>query len=118
MEHDTEPQRNSPEAGCCDLNVEAAVRSRYSAAAERLEPQLCCAVDYDPRYLDIIPPEILERDYGCGDPSKFVRPGENCVQAAPFWLLAKDAPPGTATVVTTKASEVSEGVDLIAQPER
>ena len=49
---------------------------------------------------------------------KFVRPGENFVQVAPFWLLAKDAPLGTAKVVTAKAGEVSEGVDLIARPER
>jgi ubiquinone/menaquinone biosynthesis C-methylase UbiE len=33
-------------------------------------------VRYDPRYLEILPEEILERDYGCGDPSRFVRPGE------------------------------------------
>jgi ubiquinone/menaquinone biosynthesis C-methylase UbiE len=25
---------------------------------------------------EILPQEILERDYGCGDPSQFVRPGE------------------------------------------
>ena len=28
------------------------------------------------RYLEVIPQEILERDYGCGDPTKHVRPGE------------------------------------------
>lgn len=58
------------------LNVEAAVRERYSAAAQAAEASLCCPVDYDARYLEIIPQEILERDYGCGDPSKWVREGE------------------------------------------
>lgn len=58
------------------LNVDAAVRERYSAAALDRVPELCCPVDYDRRYLDVIPAEILERDYGCGDPSKYVQPGE------------------------------------------
>jgi len=58
------------------LNVEQAVRERYAAAAQASEAALCCPVDYDPQYLAIIPGEILERDYGCGDPSKHVAPGE------------------------------------------
>lgn len=58
------------------LNVETAVRERYSLAANDRVPELCCPVDYDQRYLAAIPQEILERDYGCGDPSKFVSPGE------------------------------------------
>lgn len=58
------------------MNTETAVRERYSAAAEAREAELCCPVDYDRRYLEVIPAEVIERDYGCGDPSKFVRPGE------------------------------------------
>ena len=58
------------------LDVEQAVRERYSPAAEAAEPALCCPVDYDPQYLKIIPAEIIERDYGCGDPSKHVDAGE------------------------------------------
>lgn len=64
---------------CCPTrpdDPEAAVRSRYSAAAREREAALCCPVDYDPRYLEVIPEEVLERDYGCGDPSRFVREGE------------------------------------------
>ena len=65
---------------CCSatdpLNVEQAVRERYGAAAREAEQALCCPVDYDPQYLAIIPEEILERDYGCGDPSRFLQPGE------------------------------------------
>jgi len=66
----------SSEVCCGGLNVEAAVRERYSAAAHQAEAALCCPVSYDRAFLEIIPPEILERDYGCGDPSKHVRAGE------------------------------------------
>ena len=55
---------------------ETAVRERYAAAAQAREAALCCPVDYDPQYLKAIPEEVLERDYGCGDPSRHVREGE------------------------------------------
>jgi SAM-dependent methyltransferase len=57
-------------------NVETEVLKRYSDAAEARVPALCCPVEYDARYLAAIPAEVLERDYGCGDPSKFVREGD------------------------------------------
>ena len=59
-----------------EINVEEAVRERYGTAAQAAEPALCCPVDYDAKYLKIIPKEIIERDYGCGDPSKHVSAGE------------------------------------------
>ncbi len=59
-----------------EMNPERAVKSRYSQAASARERELCCPVDYDLRYLSVIPEEILERDYGCGDPSKHLRSGE------------------------------------------
>ncbi|HUG94012.1 MAG TPA: methyltransferase domain-containing protein [Planctomycetaceae bacterium] len=58
------------------LNVEDAVRNRYTRAARTPEPDLCCPTEYDGRLLEIVPPEILERDYGCGDPSRHIGPGE------------------------------------------
>ncbi|NND96516.1 MAG: methyltransferase domain-containing protein [Pirellulaceae bacterium] len=58
------------------LDTEQAVRERYAAAAQECEPQLCCPVDYDAQYLKVIPDEVIQRDYGCGDPSKYVREGE------------------------------------------
>ena len=58
------------------LNVEEAVGARYSDAAQQFEPQLCCAVNYDASYLKAIPAEIIERDYGCGNPAEWVRAGE------------------------------------------
>lgn len=57
-------------------DVERSVRERYARAAEERTPALCCPVDYDGRWLAAIPAEILERDYGCGDPSRHLRSGE------------------------------------------
>lgn len=58
------------------IDIERAVNERYGPAALGREPELCCPVEYDPKYLSVIPDEIKERDYGCGDPSAFVREGE------------------------------------------
>ena len=55
---------------------EAATRDRYAAAALASEAALCCPVNYDPQYLKAIPSEVIEKDYGCGDPSKHLHPGE------------------------------------------
>ena len=55
---------------------EGAVRERYAAAARGREAALCCPVDYDPQHLSVIPDDVLERDYGCGDPSRYVREGD------------------------------------------
>ena len=59
-----------------DFDIETAVRERYGAASNAKEEALCCPVEYDPQFLKILPFEIIERDYGCGDPSKFVKTGE------------------------------------------
>jgi arsenite methyltransferase len=56
--------------------TESAVKQRYSAGAQTREESLCCPVSYNHKYLEIIPQEVIERDYGCGDPSRHVRPGE------------------------------------------
>jgi len=56
--------------------TEGTVRDRYANAAQAKEDSLCCAVDYDARYLEAIPDEVIERDYGCGDPSRYLRKGE------------------------------------------
>lgn len=37
---------------------------------------LCCPSANDPKLLAAVPAEILDRDYGCGDPTRHVRPGE------------------------------------------
>lgn len=56
--------------------TESLVRNRYAAAAKAPEAALCCPVEYDPRYLAVIPAEVLEKDYGCGDPSRYLKAGE------------------------------------------
>lgn len=56
--------------------VEGVVRARYAAAAHARQESLCCPIDYDPGLLEALPAEVIERDYGCGDPARHVRPGE------------------------------------------
>lgn len=58
------------------INAERSVQQRYAAAARAPEAALCCPVEYDPRHLAVIPAEVIEKDYGCGDPSRHLRPGE------------------------------------------
>jgi SAM-dependent methyltransferase len=57
-------------------NLEQSVKQRYGDGAQQREAELCCPIDYDPKYLAAIPAEVLERDYGCGDPSRHLKPGE------------------------------------------
>lgn len=52
------------------------VEQRYANAAKQHEAALCCPVDYDRKYLEVIPTEVIEKDYGCGDPSKWLKSGE------------------------------------------
>jgi len=56
--------------------TERIVRGRYAAGAKAAEAKLCCPVAYDTEYLTAIPQEVIERDYGCGDPTKYLREGE------------------------------------------
>ncbi len=55
---------------------EAAVRERYSEGAQQRQEALCCPIDYDASLLEMLPEEIIEKDYGCGDPSRYVREGD------------------------------------------
>jgi arsenite methyltransferase len=68
---------------CCEgnmpeniSNVEEAVRQRYADGAKSVEPGLCCPATYDPQLLAAIPQEVLDRDYGCGDPTRHLHPGD------------------------------------------
>ncbi|MEJ2760600.1 MAG: methyltransferase domain-containing protein [Gammaproteobacteria bacterium] len=58
------------------MNVESAVTRRYAEGAQRRQESLCCPVDYDASLLQLLPQEIVEKDYGCGDPSAYVREGD------------------------------------------
>src|SRR5437762_8584954 len=55
---------------------ETVVRQRYATGAKERADKLCCPVEYDSEYLKVIPQEVIERDYGCGDPSRYLREGE------------------------------------------
>jgi len=64
------------ETASAPLDVLGAVQARYRQGARERVSELCCPVDYDASLLKVLPREILERDYGCGDPSRFVRAGD------------------------------------------
>ena len=55
---------------------ERIVRQRYAVGAKERADKLCCPVAYDENLLRVIPREVIERDYGCGDPSRYLRQGE------------------------------------------
>ncbi len=55
---------------------ETIVRERYAAGARERVNNLCCSVEYESEYLKVIPQEVIERDYGCGDPSPYLCEGE------------------------------------------
>ena len=58
------------------LDIEGAVHQRYGQAANQGEAGLCVPTSYNQVLLEAIPEEILEKDFGCGDPSRYVREGE------------------------------------------
>ena len=58
------------------MNVDSTVLKRYSEGAGEKQENLCCPVEYDTRLLDQLPQEIIDKDYGCGDPSHYVREGD------------------------------------------
>jgi arsenite methyltransferase len=58
------------------IDMEAAVLARYGDAAQAVEACLCLPATYDQELLKVIPAEILEKDYGCGDPTRHVHAGE------------------------------------------
>ena len=59
-----------------NYDVEKTVLERYQEGAKVQQPSLCCPTDYDGQYLEILPQEIVEKDYGCGDPTRYVSEGE------------------------------------------
>ena len=58
------------------MNIEISVLERYSEGARERQESLCCPVSYDTDLLAMLPDEIIERDYGCGDPSRYVQEGD------------------------------------------
>ncbi len=61
-------------------SIEGAVLGRYADASKAPEAALCCpTINYDRALLAMLPKEIVEKDYGCGDPSQYVSKGETVV---------------------------------------
>ncbi|NKB90379.1 MAG: methyltransferase domain-containing protein [Acidobacteria bacterium] len=58
------------------MDVETAVRDRYADGAQARQAKLYCPTDYEPEYLKVIPREVIERDYGCGNPARYLNQGE------------------------------------------
>ncbi|MDX8412885.1 MAG: methyltransferase domain-containing protein [Mariprofundales bacterium] len=58
------------------MSMQNSVLERYSEGAKQREATLCCPVDYDTSLLKLLPQEIIDRDYGCGDPSRYVQQGD------------------------------------------
>ena len=76
------PLKNMSES-CCNTNTsnkafnqfdhKDAIQERYGSAALEKESCLCTPVGFNPVLLEAIPQEVIERDYGCGDPTKYVQ---------------------------------------------
>ncbi len=72
-------QTNKSEQMTANYDIESAVLNRYKEGAREVQPSLCCPTGYDNNYLEKLPQEIIEKDYGCGDPTRYVREGETVV---------------------------------------
>ena len=73
---DTPLKTNGTNGNSGITNFEAAVLQRYGNAAQEVEACLCLPVSYDRALLRVVPDEIIEKDYGCGDPSRYIHEGE------------------------------------------
>ncbi len=62
-----------------DYDIESAVLERYQEGARQQQPSLCCPTEYEGNYTKILPEEIIVKDYGCGDPTRYVHAGETVV---------------------------------------
>ena len=69
-------QKISSSSSAIAYNIESEVLERYEAGAKQQQPSLCCPTDYAGDYLKILPEEIIAKDYGCGDPTRYINEGE------------------------------------------
>lgn len=76
----TEIATNQPTtSSAVDYDIESTVLSRYQEGARQQQPSLCCPTEYEGNYTEILPEEIIVKDYGCGDPTRYVNAGETVV---------------------------------------
>ena len=70
---------SNKQSASIEYDIETAVIERYQAGARQQQPSLCCPTEYAGNYLEILPEEIIAKDYGCGDPTRYVNEGETVV---------------------------------------
>ncbi len=58
-----------------NLDQTNAVEERYATAAHVKEACLCTPVSFNRSLLEAIPNDVVDRDYGCGDPTRWVHKG-------------------------------------------
>lgn len=77
----TEIATNQPQTASDSVNydIESAVLERYQEGARQQQPSLCCPTEYEGNYTAVLPEEIIAKDYGCGDPTRYVNEGETVV---------------------------------------
>ncbi|MBE9166996.1 methyltransferase domain-containing protein [Pleurocapsales cyanobacterium LEGE 06147] len=75
----TSQQHQQDSALAIAYDVESAVLERYQDGARQQQTSLCCPTEYEGNYLEILPEEIIAKDYGCGDPTRYVNAGETVV---------------------------------------
>ena len=73
----TDQQANS--SAIVDYDIESTVIERYQEGARQQQPSLCCPTEYEGDYVKVLPEEIIAKDYGCGDPTRYVNVGETVV---------------------------------------
>ncbi|MEO0941791.1 MAG: methyltransferase domain-containing protein [Cyanobacteria bacterium J06642_12] len=71
-------QAPGPSTGI-SYDIESEVLQRYQEGARQQQPNLCCPTEYASTYLELIPQEIIDKDYGCGDPTQYVNAGETVI---------------------------------------
>jgi hypothetical protein len=91
--------------------VRGRLRDALGRPIARREVRACGTDQLDNRYY--VP--TVETDAEGRFELKFVRPGENFVQVAPFWLDPRQAPGGTSQTITVEADQVKGGVELVGQ---
>ncbi|PSB12900.1 methyltransferase [Pleurocapsa sp. CCALA 161] len=67
---------SQPSTSPVDYDIESTVLSRYQEGAREQQPSLCCPTEYAGNYTENLPAEIIAKDYGCGDPTRYVNEGE------------------------------------------
>ncbi len=75
----TNQPTTSNQVDSVDYDIESAVLSRYQEGARQQQPSLCCPTEYEGNYTANLPEEIIAKDYGCGDPTRYVNEGETVV---------------------------------------